>query len=45
MKLKIKSKIAPLSPVQIQKLRDYEKEMEVILVAYKKEKEEKNGNY
>lgn len=32
-------KIAPLSPIQIQKLKDYEKEMNVILVAYKKEKE------
>lgn len=38
---KIRSgKIANLTPAQIQKLREYEKEMDVILVAYQKAKEE-----
>jgi hypothetical protein len=42
--------IASLSAIQIQKLREYEKEMNVILVAYQKEKSDKhvmrttNGN-
>lgn len=35
------AKIASLSPLEIQKLRDYEKEMNVILVAYQKNKEGK----
>lgn len=41
MKIKDKNKprIASLSPLQIQKLREYEKEMEVILIAYNKQKE------
>lgn len=38
---KAKLSIAPLSPVQIKKLREYEKEMEIILVAYQKGKEER----
>jgi hypothetical protein len=37
-KSKIKGNIAPLSAIQIQKLKEYEKEMEVILIAYQKEK-------
>lgn len=32
--------IAMLTPEQIQKLKDYEKEMDIILVAYKKGKVE-----
>lgn len=34
-----KLNIAKLTPEQIQKLKDYEKEMDVILVAYNKQKE------
>jgi hypothetical protein len=44
MKTLNKPRIASLSPIQIQSLRNYEKEMNVILVAYQKSKEEKNGN-
>lgn len=40
MKTKDKPRIASLSPVQIQKLKEYEKEMNVILVAYRREKED-----
>jgi hypothetical protein len=43
MKLKNRIRIASLSPIQLKKLRDYEKEMEVILVAYEKEKSDRNG--
>jgi hypothetical protein len=38
-----KLKIANLSPIQIQKLREYEKEIGAILIAYQNKKENNNG--
>jgi hypothetical protein len=43
MKLKDKPRIASLSPLQIQKLREYEREMDIILVAYQKEKSDRHA--
>jgi hypothetical protein len=45
MKLKSRkqhAKIASLSPLQIQKLREYEIEMGLILIAYQNEKSDSN---